>query len=188
MTSTADRRRSRIFSPHPWRHSNHGLTRCLTPCTAASARTAQSRGCLTGSPFLTPTPACAHRRSQWTKLAAKAVFASCRIAGRAAAGSIDVAALEHADPMPLPYVVKPIPTRVHRSVWRSCARAITVAHRSLPRWRFGTTALVEEFVPGREVTVAVMGDRALVRHRDRARAWLLRLRSEVCRRWLASMS
>jgi D-alanine-D-alanine ligase len=28
-------------------------------------------------------------------------------------------------------------------------------------WRFGPTAIVEEYVPGRELTVAVMGDRAL---------------------------
>jgi D-alanine-D-alanine ligase len=28
-------------------------------------------------------------------------------------------------------------------------------------WKFGTEALVEEYIPGRELTVAVMGDRAL---------------------------
>ena len=28
-------------------------------------------------------------------------------------------------------------------------------------WRFGRTAMVEEFIPGRELTVSVMGDRAL---------------------------
>jgi D-alanine-D-alanine ligase len=28
-------------------------------------------------------------------------------------------------------------------------------------WRFGPLAMVEEFIPGRELTVAVMGDRAL---------------------------
>ena len=67
--------------------------------------------------------------------------------------------VEH-DPMPAPFVVKPTNqgssvgvriVRIHDNSWREEVTA----------WSFGAEILVERFVPGRELTVAVMGDRAL---------------------------
>ena len=72
---------------------------------------------------------------------------------------IEIAELEHADPLPLPYVIKPVNegSSVGVEIVRdgSNRRAQIAAH-----WSYGGTALVEEFVPGRELTVAVMDDRA----------------------------
>ena len=73
---------------------------------------------------------------------------------------VDIAALEHADPMPLPYVIKPVNegSSVGVEIMRegSNRRASVAA-----AWSYGPEAMVEEFVPGRELTVAVMGERAL---------------------------
>ena len=93
------------------------------------------------------------------KEAAKAVFAAAGLPvarGRV----VDVAELEAADPIPLPYVVKPL--NEGSSVGVHILRDGDNRRAELARrWRFGPTAMVEEFVPGRELTVAVMGDRAL---------------------------
>jgi D-alanine-D-alanine ligase len=93
------------------------------------------------------------------KAAAKAVFAAAGLPvprGRV----VDVAALEHADPMPLPYVIKPVNegSSVGVEIMRvgGNRRAAVAAG-----WTFGPLALVEEYIPGRELTVAVMGDTPL---------------------------
>jgi D-alanine-D-alanine ligase len=73
---------------------------------------------------------------------------------------VPVTELAAADPMPLPYVIKPVSegSSVGVEIIRlGDNRRAAVAQN----WRFGGTALVEEFVPGRELTVSVMGDRAL---------------------------
>lgn len=93
------------------------------------------------------------------KAAAKAIFAAAGLP--VARGQVvDIAALEHADPLPLPYVIKPINegSSVGVEIMRDGAnnRAAVAA-----AWSFGPTALVEEYIPGRELTVAVMGERAL---------------------------
>jgi D-alanine-D-alanine ligase len=65
-----------------------------------------------------------------------------------------------ADPMPLPYVIKPVSegSSVGVEIIRQGDnRRAAVAQA----WRFGRSAMVEEFIPGRELTVSVMGDRAL---------------------------
>ncbi len=93
------------------------------------------------------------------KQAARAVFAAAGLPiarGRV----VDIAELEHADPLPLPYVVKPVNegSSVGVEIMREGGnRRAEVA----AGWRFGATALVEEYIPGRELTVGVMGDRAL---------------------------
>ncbi len=93
------------------------------------------------------------------KVAAKAVFSAHGLPvprGRV----VEIEALRDADPWPTPYVVKPINegSSVGVSIVRACdnRRAQIAAE-----WRFGPHALVEEYVPGRELTVGVMGDRAL---------------------------
>jgi D-alanine-D-alanine ligase len=68
--------------------------------------------------------------------------------------------LAEGDPLPAPFVVKPTNqgssvgvriVRVNDNSWREEVRG----------WCFGAELLIERFVPGRELTVAVMGDRAL---------------------------
>jgi D-alanine-D-alanine ligase len=93
------------------------------------------------------------------KMAAKAIFAAAGLPvprGRA----VPIDALEAADPMPCPYVVKPI--NEGSSVGVHIVRKGDNRRGEIARaWRFGDAALVEEFIPGRELTVAVLGDRAL---------------------------
>jgi len=64
------------------------------------------------------------------------------------------------DPIPAPFVVKP--TNQGSSVGVRIVRVNDNSWREeVTRWCFGEELLVERFVPGRELTVAVMGDRAL---------------------------
>ena len=93
------------------------------------------------------------------KAASRAVFSAAGLPiaqGRV----IDIAELDHADPMPRPYVIKPL--NEGSSVGVQIMRRGENARQSVARdWRFGNQALVETFIPGRELTVGVMGDRAL---------------------------
>ncbi len=93
------------------------------------------------------------------KAASRAVFAGAGLPialGRV----IDIGALEQDDPLPRPYVVKPLNegSSVGVEILHPGANR---RHEIVREWRFGPHALVEEFVPGRELTVGVMGDRAL---------------------------
>jgi len=64
------------------------------------------------------------------------------------------------DPMPAPFVVKPtnqgssVGVRIVRIGDNSWREEVAV-------WNFGAEMMVERFIPGRELTVAVLGDRAL---------------------------
>jgi len=93
------------------------------------------------------------------KQAAKAVFAAAGLPvarGRV----VEMEELEAADPVPLPYVVKPV--NEGSSVGVEILRGGDNRRAELARnWQFGRTAMVEEYVPGRELTVGVMGGRAL---------------------------
>jgi len=93
------------------------------------------------------------------KAAAKAAFVAAGLPvarGRV----VEIADLADADPLPRPYVVKPL--NEGSSVGVSIIRAGDNRRAAVVEgWRFGPTAMVEEYVPGRELTVAVMGDRAL---------------------------
>jgi D-alanine-D-alanine ligase len=93
------------------------------------------------------------------KVAAKAVFAANGLPvarGRV----IDREELAASDPMPLPYVVKPI--NEGSSVGVEIIRTGDNRRSEVARaWHFGESAMVEEYIPGRELTVGVMGDRAL---------------------------
>ena len=93
------------------------------------------------------------------KQAAKAAFAAAGLPV-AAGRMVPAAELAEADPMALPYVVKPV--NEGSSVGVEIVRAGSNRRAEIAAsWRFGRYALVEEFVPGRELTVGVMGDRAL---------------------------
>ena len=93
------------------------------------------------------------------KAAAKALFAAAGLpiaAGRV----VGIDALEATDPIALPYVVKPV--NEGSSVGVEIIRAGDNRRAAVARaWTFGREALVEEYIPGRELTVAVMGDRPL---------------------------
>ena len=93
------------------------------------------------------------------KEAARGVFLNAGLPV-ARGGLVEIAALAGGDPLPPPYVVKPVNEGssvgveiIHEG---SNTRAAIAAG-----WRFGPRALVEEFIPGRELTVGVMGDHAL---------------------------
>ena len=93
------------------------------------------------------------------KVAAKAAFAA---AGLPVARHVLVAveSLAHEDPLPRPFVVKP-PNQ-------GSSVGVAIIHPGDNRlaeiasgWTYGPLALVEEFVPGREITVGIMGEEAL---------------------------
>ena len=102
------------------------------------------------------------------KQAAKTVFAGAGLPV-AAGVVIPVDVLEAADPMPLPYVIKPL--NEGSSVGVEILRDGDNRRAEIARaWRFGPEAMVEEYIPGREITVGVMGDRALAVTEIRAEA------------------
>ncbi len=93
------------------------------------------------------------------KVAARAMFVASGLP--VAPGRVfDVASLHHEDPWPAPYVVKPI--NEGSSVGVNIVRAGDNRRAAIAAaWRFGPQALVEEYIPGRELTVGVMDDVAL---------------------------
>jgi D-alanine-D-alanine ligase len=93
------------------------------------------------------------------KQAAKALFTAAGLP--VAPGQIiSVKQLEAADPLPLPYVVKPV--NEGSSVGVEVVRGGDNRRADIARnWTFGPNALVEEYIPGRELTVSVLDDRAL---------------------------
>ncbi|MBB2204999.1 D-alanine--D-alanine ligase [Gluconacetobacter takamatsuzukensis] len=93
------------------------------------------------------------------KAAARAVF---RAAGLPVAEGavIDIADFPAADPLAAPYVIKPL--NEGSSVGVEIVRPGSNRRAAIAAaWTYGPHALVEEFIPGRELTVGVMGDRAL---------------------------
>ena len=93
------------------------------------------------------------------KAAAKALFIAAGLPV-AAGRTVGIDALEAADPLPLPYVIKPV--NEGSSVGVEIVRTGDNRRAEIARaWKFGREALVEEYIPGRELTVAVMGDRPL---------------------------
>jgi D-alanine-D-alanine ligase len=67
--------------------------------------------------------------------------------------------LKEGDPLERPYVVKP--PNEGSSVGVFIIREQGDINAVIERWPFGDEAMVERFIPGRELTVAVMGDRPL---------------------------
>lgn len=93
------------------------------------------------------------------KAMAKKVFAA---AGLPVAEGMTISreAMLAGDPIPRPYVVKPVAegssVGVHLVLQDDSAMPFTADD-----WPYGEEVLVERFVPGRELTVSVMGERAL---------------------------
>ncbi len=93
------------------------------------------------------------------KAAAKAIF---RAAGLPVAEDrvVSRAELEAADPLPRPFVIKPV--NEGSSVGVTILQAGDNRRADIARgWAYGDAIMVESFIPGRELTVGVMGDRAL---------------------------
>lgn len=93
------------------------------------------------------------------KAAARAVFMAAGLP--VAEGMVlDADTLAQADPLPPPYVVKPVSEG--SSVGVSIIREGSNTRATIAReWAYGPRILVEAFIPGREITVGVLGDRAL---------------------------
>ncbi len=93
------------------------------------------------------------------KQAARAVFIAAGLPvarGRV----VEPPELEAADPIARPYVVKPV--NEGSSVGVEIIREGDNRRSEIARsWRYNGAALVEEYIPGRELTVGVMGERAL---------------------------
>ncbi|HEX4368511.1 MAG TPA: D-alanine--D-alanine ligase [Rhodopila sp.] len=93
------------------------------------------------------------------KQVAKALFLSAGLPV-APGRMISIEELEAGDPLPLPYVVKPV--NEGSSVGVTVVRGGDNRRAEIARnWSFGPTALVEEYIPGRELTVGVLDNRAL---------------------------
>jgi D-alanine-D-alanine ligase len=93
------------------------------------------------------------------KQAAKALFVSAGLPV-ASGRMVSIEELEAGDPMPLPYVVKPV--NEGSSVGVTFVRGGDNRRAQIAQsWTFGSAALVEEYIPGRELTVGVLDDRAL---------------------------
>jgi D-alanine-D-alanine ligase len=93
------------------------------------------------------------------KAAAKTVFAA---AGLPVARHrlVTRAQFAEAHPLPTPYVVKPV--NEGSSVGVEIVRDGDNRRAEIARtWRYGAHAMAETYIPGRELTVGVMGDRAL---------------------------
>ncbi|MCX8135179.1 MAG: D-alanine--D-alanine ligase [Roseococcus sp.] len=93
------------------------------------------------------------------KAAAKAVFQAHGLPV-AAHRVVSPAELADADPLPRPYVVKPVDEG--SSVGVAILREGDNRRREIAlSWRHGSRIMAESYIPGRELTVAVMGERAL---------------------------
>ena len=93
------------------------------------------------------------------KVAARAVFAAAGLP-LAEGRVVEVASVRDAEPMARPFVMKP--TNEGSSVGVHIVRVGDNRFADIvDGWSHGTHALVEEYVPGRELTVGVMDDAAL---------------------------
>ncbi|NHN85191.1 D-alanine--D-alanine ligase [Acetobacter musti] len=93
------------------------------------------------------------------KAASRAVFLAAGLPV-AEGRTIAIGELAAGNPLPVPYVVKPLDegSSVGVSIVRDGSNQ---RGRIVETWRFGPAALVEEFIPGREITVGVLdGDAA----------------------------
>ena len=138
-----------------------GPTSCSTRCTAASARTGASRACSTIWRFPTPIRACSPRRWPWTS---RWPSACSRSAGLRCPEGVETTLARARWPSRRwrrPFVVKPAAEGssvgvVDRARRRSARRSptATISTRDC-------RLLVERYVPGRELTCAVLGDEPL---------------------------
>lgn len=92
------------------------------------------------------------------KAMAKQLFADAGIAC-AEHRIVSAAELAKGDVLPRPYVLKPL--NEGSSVGVRIVRPGDLVPTSADDWAAGAEVMVERFIPGRELTVAVMGDRAL---------------------------
>lgn len=79
--------------------------------------------------------------------------------------SVPITLLDSGDPFPVPYVVKPIQegSSVGVHIIQSNDASIRQKQREkiIKEWIFGQEALIEQFIPGKELTVCVLDDKAL---------------------------
>jgi D-alanine-D-alanine ligase len=92
------------------------------------------------------------------KEAAKAIFAAAKLP-IAPHRVINIAELAEGDPLPPPYVVKPVNEGSSVGVYIVQPGGHT-REQIVQEWHYGP-AMVEQYIPGRELTVGVLDDRAL---------------------------
>jgi D-alanine-D-alanine ligase len=73
--------------------------------------------------------------------------------------SVHVKDLAKADLYPFPYVIKPI--NQGSSIGVTIVHSASDLTKAIQAWNYGDDVLVEEYIPGREISVAVLGDRSL---------------------------
>ncbi|CAI3931468.1 D-alanine-D-alanine ligase or related ATP-grasp enzyme (DdlA) (PDB:1E4E) [Commensalibacter communis] len=78
---------------------------------------------------------------------------------------IPIKALASQDPLPVPYVVKPIEEGSSVGVYIITEEDENLRQQKreniVKEWHFGDNALIEQFIPGKELTICVMQDKAL---------------------------
>lgn len=94
------------------------------------------------------------------KAMARVIFAQAGLP-LAEAVLVSPAELAAADPLPPPYVVKPVAEGSSVGVEVIGAGEEGRRRALAAGWRYGPRILVEAFIPGRELTVGVLGDRPL---------------------------
>ncbi len=94
------------------------------------------------------------------KAMARLVFAQAGLP-LAEARLVSPAELAEADPLPPPYVVKPVAEGSSVGVEVIGPGEAEKRQRVAAHWPFGARILAEAYVPGRELTVGVLGERAL---------------------------
>ena len=135
-----------------------------SPSTAATARTAASRGCWSRCSSPTPARACSPRRWGWRRSSpsrsSSPTASPRRRTGPSTRAERALAGVESL-PFPFPVVVKPSPRGLAASACTSARRRTPTR----PRWRTRRSTpaslLVEQFIKGREVQGAVLDDEAL---------------------------
>ena len=111
---------------------------------------------------------------------AKVVMAEAGVAGAGRHGGVAPRGGGRRHVLPRPYVIKPIAEGSSVGVF-----IVTEDHAHPPQeltrhdWAYGERLLCERYIAGKELTCAVMGDKALGRHRDRADGKILRLRGKI---------
>lgn len=73
--------------------------------------------------------------------------------------TMSVSELEHKEPMPRPYVLKPL--QEGSSVGVRIINSDEDLVQWKKEWQYGASVLVEKYIPGKEIHVAVMGDKAI---------------------------
>jgi hypothetical protein len=142
----------------------------LSPASLCAGRSSASavQGVLELPDCPTRTPACWPRPWPWTSRWPRRVFATAAGLTMPEGMVVQGSKVLAGDPMPRPYVVKPIAEGSSVGVRIVREGDNSAADRPVETWTPAITVLVEPYIAGRELTVGVMGDKPLAGHRTAA--------------------